>query len=380
MTDGADETVETALAPLHTNAASHSHADQAPGWFKNLVATPIESRTFPVTVRGRPIGSVTILSEPADEIDESWDYALELLEATFFANVIALAALFLFFGKALTPLKSLAEGLIDLEGKDYSVRLKSPSVREFAIITKHFNLTAEALAVAQAANHALNRNLVDAQDRERRRIALELHDEMGPCLFALEANATSVAHMTKDLPNGRIHERALDVMQLVERIQSVNRRMLDSLRPIALGHMPLGKCLENLLFDFMPNDSGAAVDTKIGALQASYGVRIDLTLYRCVQEGLCNALRHAQASRIVVILDEISDPRGALISLRIEDDGIGLRFPVPSGTGLSGMRERVEALDGSFDLRSSPKGTILAILLPLEAEVPLAPVLRNSSS
>ena len=87
---------------------------------------------------------------------------------------------------------------------------------------------------------------------------------------------------------------------------------------------------------------------------------MDLTVYRCVQEGLTNAIRHAQASRIDITLDKT----GGALNLRIEDDGRGISSPM--GRGLTGMQERVQALGGRFAIGSTPpKGTALRIAIPL---------------
>ncbi len=88
---------------------------------------------------------------------------------------------------------------------------------------------------------------------------------------------------------------------------------------------------------------------------------VDLTIYRCVQEGLFNAIRHARSTSIRLTVREGTEG----IVLRIADNGIGMTSTRP-GFGLSGMRERVEALCGAFTLTTSASGTRLDIFVPLD--------------
>ena len=368
VTDDAGQPIEAPLSP-NAYAMQNTRGSEAPAWFYNLVAPPIETKDFPIIIHHQRVGVVAVRSEPGDEISEAWDYAYALLLTASCLNIVTLAVLFLLFGRALAPLTRLVSGLKNLESKNYAVRLPRPSLLELAIITDHFNCAAEALLAAQAANRQLDLKLLTAQDDERRHMALELHDEAGPCLFALEANATSIASMAQKLPDGAlVRERALDIVGLVERIQGINRRVLDSLRPMALGQIPLEECLIKLLVDLDDGDAKSEIDYRISDLRESYGVVVDLTIYRCVQEGLLNAIRHAQATRITLTLGESRELGIPVVALLVEDDGIGSIQPLRAGFGLSGMRERVEALRGSFELCTSPGGTALAIFLPLQDE------------
>lgn len=363
----ADAAGRPVLSALNPDARARQDAPIAPTWFSFLIAPPVEIKNFPVVIRDQSIGVVTIRSEPRDEIGEAWNYAYALIVTTFCLNILVLGALFVFFGRVLAPLPRLVAGLKDLETKNYAVRLPRPSLIELATITDHFNKAAQALSAAHDANRNLTRKLLTAQDDERRRTALELHDEAGACLFALEVNATSILNMTKRLPDGaRISERAQDVVALVETVQGINRRVLDRLRPMALGQIPLKQCLTKLLVDLDGGDGGPMIDHKIGDLRPSYGPLADLTIFRCVQEGLLNAIRHAHANRIAIALDERREEGRSFVAITIRDDGIGLRQPLRAGVGLSGMRERVEALSGSFEIKTAPRGVILAIALPLD--------------
>ncbi|MFD0937014.1 LapD/MoxY N-terminal periplasmic domain-containing protein, partial [Methylobacterium trifolii] len=168
---------------------------EAPRWFADLIMPPIEQHVLPIATGGRRIGTARITTQPMDEIDEIWSYARALSLTTFCINAAMLLALYLALGRILAPLGRLADGLTQLERHDYTARLEPPDTQELAVIAGRFNKVAEALGEVRSANGRLNRQLLTAQDDERRRTALELHDEFGPCLFALEANAASVGRL-----------------------------------------------------------------------------------------------------------------------------------------------------------------------------------------
>ena len=130
------------------------------------------------------------------------------------------------------------------------MRLPRPQARELAAITDRFNALAEALEATRAENLRLNQRLITAQDDERRRTALELHDEVGPSLFGLKANAASIAtRRRRSAGAGRrkLEERVRDMLAIIEHLQAINRSMLNRLRPMALGHVPLRDILSELV-------------------------------------------------------------------------------------------------------------------------------------
>ena len=165
-------------------------------------------------------------------------------------NIAVIAILYFLFGRVLDPLTGVARGLADLEQRNYRVRLPRPRAQELAAITDRFNALAQALDAARSENEKLNHRLITAQDDERRRTALELHDEVGPSLFGLKANAGSIATAAAELPEQvarKMTARVRDMLAIIEHLQSINRSMLNRLRPMALGHVPLHDILAELV-------------------------------------------------------------------------------------------------------------------------------------
>jgi two-component system, NarL family, sensor histidine kinase UhpB len=348
----------------------------APAWFASLISPALERRELPVTVRGRPIGSVLIAGEPGDEIAEVWENVTALAGAATLVNLVMIGILYVLFGRVLDPLTALGSGLLDLERRSYGVRLRRPKARELAAIADRFNALAGALDATRAENAALYRRLITTQDDERRNTARELHDEVGPSLFGLKANAASIATAAGALPDesGRaVQERARDMLAIVDHLQAINRSLLVRLRPMALGHVPLADLLADMVRDRARQNPQIAFPFAPGKLRPSYGEPIDLTIYRCVQESLTNATRHAHASRIRVDLDEASapDPQVVPSSLRlvVEDDGRGIDPRAPAGFGLQGMRERVQALGGECSIEGAAgSGTRVRVVIPLPVD------------
>ncbi len=145
--------------------------------------------------------------------------------------------------------------------------------------------------------------MITAQDDERRRTALELHDEVGPSLFGLKANVASIAKAALGLPGAAaatVAERVHDLAAIIDHLQGINRSMLNRLRPMALGHVPLGEIIAELVRDRARAHPHIVFTHDVETLDRGYDDTVDLTLYRCVQESLTNAIRHANAKAIEV--------------------------------------------------------------------------------
>jgi two-component system sensor histidine kinase UhpB len=140
--------------------------------------------------------------------------------------------------------------------------------------------------------------------------------------------------------------------------------MLDRLRPMALGHVPLKEMLGQLTRDRARQSPQISFGFTAENLSRSYGDSIDLTVYRCVQESLTNAIRHAQPKHVNVQLRHTDAT--ALLELMIRDDGRGMtEAAVPIGLGIRGMQERVEGLGGQYRIDSEPgHGTCVHITIP----------------
>ena len=99
-------------------------------------------------------------------------------------------------------------------------------------------------------------------------------------------------------------ERVHDMLAIIERLQTINRSMLNRLRPMALGHVPLRDILCELVRDRARQHPQIEFSVSAGNILRSYGDSVDLTIYRCAQESLTNVIRHAQAKHVAVEVNE----------------------------------------------------------------------------
>jgi two-component system sensor histidine kinase UhpB len=243
------------------------------------------------------------------------------------------------------------------------------------VIAERFNTLAEALEKSRAENSRLYRHLIALQEDERRQIASELHDEAGPCLFGITANAASISRLADKTPEpqaGEIKSRVAEMLTMSERLKTMNRDLLRRLRPVELGRISLEELIGSLVAGFQRRHPEADFVFTAGPLERTYGEAVDLTIFRCVQEGLTNAIRHGGARHLDIGIREDahegtngSGPSRKL-SLVVHDDGEGFAPAAPLGLGLTAMRERVRTVDGASRIESSPAGgTTISVLLPL---------------
>lgn len=199
------------------------------------------------------------------------------------------------------------------------------------------------LEASRRALRRLSANVVEAREEERRRIARELHDELGQGLSALKLEiAGCVRGHGLDAGDARV---GVMLAQLDEITASV-RRIAADLRPLMLDDLGLGDAIEALAQDFRRRH-GIDVELALDPIDVPADPRTAIGLYRMVQESLTNVARHAQATRVRIRLYRV----GANVELDVTDNGIGAAAPPrprDSQFGLLGMRERADMLGGSF--------------------------------
>lgn len=227
-------------------------------------------------------------------------------------------------------------------------------------------------------NSALSQKLITVQEDERRLIARELHDEFGQGCTAIRVEASLIQHQSA--ADGPMHAGAQRIAQAAEHLYSHVKDLLQSLRPQVLDSLGPEAAFAELC-DAWERQTGIACRFVVQwaddprCRQEAWGDALGITLYRLIQESLTNVSRHARATEVTVRLTTGSEPRPQVV-LSIEDNGVGLRTPsgpqdaeAPlSGFGLLGMRERVAACQGQFELLAVPSGGLqVRVQLPLES-------------
>jgi PAS domain S-box-containing protein len=208
------------------------------------------------------------------------------------------------------------------------------------------------LRSSEAARVRLLRRLVIAQEEERRRIARDLHDHLGQQLTSLRLKLEAVRTITPELPH--VHATLTQADALLARIDSDIDFLSWDLRPAALDDLGLKAVLENYVREWSLHSNVRARFHAEGFGVERFAPELEATLYRIAQEALNNVARHAQAQSVGVVLEQ----RGRILSLVIEDDGVGFDTSTISPTmiGLISMRERAAVVGGSLDIEPTPGG------------------------
>jgi signal transduction histidine kinase len=211
----------------------------------------------------------------------------------------------------------------------------------------------------RVARDALRR-VVAGQELERRRLARELHDETGQALTSilLGLRAVDEAGSSND-----VRKAVSDLRELVVATLQDVRRLAVQLRPKALDDFGLVPALERLVQTFSET-SGIDVDLEAQLGEERLPTEVETTFYRIVQEALTNVVKHAEATRVSILLVH----RNGSATAVIEDDGRGFdpANAASDSLGLQGMRERVELHDGRLNLEAAPgAGTTLVVEVPL---------------
>jgi two-component system, NarL family, sensor histidine kinase UhpB len=220
------------------------------------------------------------------------------------------------------------------------------------------------LRLTLVENRRLARQALAAQEEERRRLARELHDELGQYLNAIQLDARALAAAGNDPV---LHEAAARIGGNATHVYGVVSDLVRRLRPAALDELGLIAAVEACVDRTRAQHPQLHVHTFFEGCWEGLPESLNLAVYRIVQESLTNCVRHSGSSAM-----EMGFVHGtganAPLQLRITDRGVGLdvRVALAVGGGLAGIRERVQLLGGRFELLSQPGGgATIEILLPV---------------
>lgn len=354
---------------------------KAPEWFTAIMKPDDTEVLRRYIYINQTRSSLLIAGHAQDEINEKWHELSSLAMLWFIVVAVLLTGLNAIMGRILDPVVELSRGLVALEAGQRDRRVTVPGVRELADISRTFNSLAASLDNTRNENGALYRQMMDVQENERRQIASELHDEAGPCLFGITANTESVVRLTDELPAkdaDQIRLRTTEILAITERLKSMNRGLLRRLRPVSIGKVSITNLITELIRDFERRYSDVTFVSFVEVLSKSYGEAIDLTVYRCVQEALTNAVRHGAATSCIINLDirDISSTaqnsaHQQQIALTIRDNGVGVAKGAEIGFGLVAMRERVLSVGGTWLIGENwPAGTMVTVTIPVPRVTP----------
>lgn len=378
----------------------HQNVSQAPAWFAWAV-TPAS------TSGGRQLASANgetihlyIEANPAYEIAEAWTEARSFLifMVALAASVSALVHITL--GRAFKSVNHILRGMEDIEQGDYGKRLPRFDLPEFDRISSAFNHMALALAKARDENRSLTRHSLRVQEEERRKLAQELHDELGQSLSGIKAMAASLRNApiaelklqtvacmkpsvmqdndtsmplitlrsiragAADTSTAKT-EAAQTIMDQCDHLFAVVREMMRRLRPMMLDELGLIPSLQNMIEQWSAHHPGIAVQFALDIDMEEFVGNAKIHLFRIVQECLTNISKHAESQSVRI---ELSLKEDDCIHLELTDNGKGFDPALPrTGFGLHGIYERVESMDGALSLQTAQgQGVSLKIIIPCE--------------
>jgi len=269
----------------------------------------------------------------------------------------------------------LSSAAAQVEAGNYSVSIPTEKNDEISQTATAFNrMVAEVdnqtqqLKKAEAQSSKLlkeNRQLIhtslEVQEQERKYLARELHDEMGQCLTAIQADAELIRDNSHG--NSQLQTSAEAIINVSSRVYDVVHSMMHRLRPSILDNLGLVEAIKEEIVGFENRNPNILCECKCSADLNNLDERTGISLYRIMQECLTNISKHAAATEVCIELSNTDK----IILLRVSDNGSGFDVDTPvRGLGLIGMRERVSSLGGELLLKTEPhKGLIININVPL---------------
>ncbi len=338
----------------------------APDWFLRLIRGQPRAIRLPVPPAFESGGVILLQADPTNETVEVWEGSCDaMLVLAGFAALTALLTSAV-VGRALRSLTELSAAFEHVGNGDYHSLLPAHGPPELRRLANGYNLMTQRLAAVAAQNHRLNERLLTLQAEERADLARDLHDEIGPLLFAVDMTAATIERLADSERAGGIPAHARSIHDAVGHMQRRVRAILERLRP--LGTFGLATTIGRLVAFWQDRRPDIDFIVTITIDEDRVGDDMQETIYRVIQEGVSNAIRHGEPTRVeIAITHDGTD----CVRVELTDDGIGIPADVstergPTRFGLIGMRERVMAMAGSLSIGGghNDKGLTLVACLP----------------
>jgi two-component system sensor histidine kinase UhpB len=272
----------------------------------------------------------------------------------FFLTILNIALL----RRVFTPLERMAALARRFDPRQTGQRVPiGDHESEVTDVARAFN---EMLERLEHERRATSRRVLDAQEKERLRVAQELHDQVGQTLTAA---LLELEHASRRLAEPTRQEVAAAQETVQLGLEDV-RRIARDLRPEALDDLGLPSALAALVERFS-RQARLEVDLRLKPDLPAMSREAELVIYRVAQEALTNVARHSKSPDALLELSHAD----ARVVLRVVDSGVGLPPGATSGAGMQGMAERASTVEADLDVRTrSEGGTEIRLELPLGQE------------
>jgi two-component system, NarL family, sensor histidine kinase UhpB len=336
-----------------------------PAWFVGLLRIPNLTAVHPITIGGQHVGDILFVPDLTPDLVEKWLGFLAIVSSGSALLVLAALSAYLTTTMALRPLEQLGAGLARMQRGDYNSTIPLLGPPEVRKSCEEANQLARTLKRLAQDNRSMLRRIVSLQDDERRELARELHDELGPLLFAIRANAIVLSGSVTGADTSDPEAPSSQLLEATEAVQNASRRILEGLSPLYLEDLGLEKSIQTLLQNAHATLPTVATTSQVDPRLDSLDRLLSQTIYRVIQEAVTNVIRHAQATALNVV----ATMRDESVTIEVSDNGIGFPDNVSLGRGLTGMSERSHALDGKLDLLREGDRTMVRCWLPLAQQI-----------
>ncbi|WP_405740032.1 HAMP domain-containing sensor histidine kinase [Streptomyces sp. NBC_01525] len=256
----------------------------------------------------------------------------------------------------LAPLDRLTQRMVTVDLLRPGHRLPVDGRGGVAVLLRTFNEMLDRLESERAASSA---RALSAQESERRRIARELHDEVGQSMTAVLLELKRAADRAPEDLRADLQHAQETTRQSLDEVRRIARR----LRPGVLDDLGLTSALTALATDYATH-TGLTVRCRCDSGPPDLGAAAELVVYRVAQEALTNTARHADARTVDLTLRRVP---GAVV-LEVRDDGRGMGR-AREGAGIRGMRERALFIEAGLDIGPGPTGGLsVRLTVPLPRE------------
>lgn len=342
-------------------AQSSDPERQPPAWFIAWMQSDYPEVQHQLQARDGSLLTLIIKAQPLDEITEIWQESLAFFAAICLLTLLTFVAVNLVFNKSLKSIAVIVDALQRIEMGQYRLQLPSFSTREFDDIARAIDHMTAELEKTRQENRALTQHSLAIQEEERRHLSQELHDEFGQSLTAIKVMAVTAA-----LPQSDVNNITTAIRQICDHLMAVLRSMMQQLHPLVLSELGLKATLEEMVHHWSERNPSLKLMIDCHEVVDSLDKNLGIQVFRVIQECLTNVVRHANARKVNIQLDLVSDPSPSL-RLQVSDDGQGCEpESLLSGFGLRGMQERVQSLEGQLQLQTRPgQGMTVTAVIPL---------------
>ncbi|MBL8517237.1 MAG: CHASE3 domain-containing protein [Betaproteobacteria bacterium] len=240
--------------------------------------------------------------------------------------------------------------------------------REQADLAAQRGALERAVNERTAALRELSIHLQDLQETECHRLARELHDELGGTLSAIKLDLNMAANEAAVRADEKAHGKLTRALTALDEAIKVKRRIIEDLRPTLIDNLDYAAAFRGHCGQFTER-TGCVCNLSLPEREIRLGEQHSIALYRVLQESLTNIAKYAQATQVDIVMRR----RDSGVEMTITDNGVGMEPGTqhqPTSHGLIGMRERMRALEGGFEIDAAPgRGTRLIFWLPRDRTV-----------